>query len=136
MLTPATIVLKNGKDHSLRRRHPWVFSGAIARLRGDAGEGDAARVEAADGELLGVGHFSGGGSIAVRMLDFGTESELPTPDFWCGSCGNAYAVAPAPGPRPARPIPTCSAWCTPRATACPASSSTCTATWPWCRPTA
>ncbi|MGI4884023.1 MAG: class I SAM-dependent rRNA methyltransferase [Janthinobacterium lividum] len=92
MLSPATIVLKNGKDHSLRRRHPWVFSGAIARLRGDAGEGDAVRVEAADGELLGVGHFSGGGSIAVRMLDFGSEAALPTPDFWVRKLGNAYQL--------------------------------------------
>ncbi|OGX84863.1 class I SAM-dependent rRNA methyltransferase [Hymenobacter coccineus] len=92
MLTPATIVLKNGKDHSLRRRHPWVFSGAIARLKGEAGEGDAVRVEAADGELLGMGHFSGGGSIAVRMLDFGTEAELPTPDFWVRKLSNAYQL--------------------------------------------
>ncbi|MFD1467467.1 class I SAM-dependent rRNA methyltransferase [Hymenobacter caeli] len=92
MLTPATIVLKNGKDHSLRRRHPWVFSGAIGRFRGEAGEGDAVRVEAADGELLGVGHFSGGGSIAVRMLDFGPEAALPTPDFWVRKLGNAYQL--------------------------------------------
>lgn len=76
----------------MRRRHPWVFSGAIGRFRGEAGEGDAVRVEAADGELLGVGHFSGGGSIAVRMLDFGPEAALPTPDFWVRKLGNAYQL--------------------------------------------
>ena len=89
---PVTLVLKNGKDHSLRRRHPWVFSGAIARLQGEANEGDAVRVQAADGELLGVGHFSGGGSIAVRMLDFGPDAALPTPDFWVRKLQNAYQL--------------------------------------------
>ena len=92
MPNPATIVLKNGKDHSLRRRHPWVFSGAIARVKGDAYEGDPVRVEAIDGELLGVGHFSGGGSIAVRMLDFGPAATLPTAAFWAARLGNAYQL--------------------------------------------
>ncbi|WP_375416853.1 class I SAM-dependent rRNA methyltransferase [uncultured Hymenobacter sp.] len=92
MPTPATIVLKNGKDHSLRRRHPWVFSGAIARLAGEAEEGDAVRVQASDGELLGVGHFSGGGSIAVRMLDFGSAAQLPDAGFWEQKLGEAYRL--------------------------------------------
>jgi 23S rRNA (cytosine1962-C5)-methyltransferase len=89
---PATIVLKNGKDHSLRRRHPWVFSGAIARVQGEPAEGAAVRVETQAGELLGVGHYSGSGSIAVRMLDFGPEAELPTADFWVKRLANAYAL--------------------------------------------
>ena len=92
MLNPATIVLKNGKDHSLRRRHPWVFSGAIARVKGETAEGDPVRVEAIDGELLGVGHFSGGGSIAVRMLDFGQQAVLPSAGFWQAKLGNAYQL--------------------------------------------
>jgi 23S rRNA (cytosine1962-C5)-methyltransferase len=92
MLNSTTIVLKNGKDHSLRRRHPWVFSGAIARVKGDPQEGDPVRVEASDGELLGVGHFSGGGSIAVRMLDFGLQAALPTAEFWAKKLGDAYQL--------------------------------------------
>ena len=92
MTQPATIVLKNGKDHSLRRRHPWVFSGAIARHKGELREGEAVRVEAIDGELLGVGHYSGGGSIAVRMLDFGSEASLPTPAFWEKRLRDAYQL--------------------------------------------
>ncbi|MDO7875115.1 class I SAM-dependent rRNA methyltransferase [Hymenobacter sp. ASUV-10] len=92
MSQAATIVLKNGKDHSLRRRHPWVFSGAIARAKGELAEGDAVRVEAIDGELLGVGHYSGGGSIAVRMLDFGSEATLPTPEFWEKRLRDAYQL--------------------------------------------
>jgi 23S rRNA (cytosine1962-C5)-methyltransferase len=51
---PATILLKNGKDHSLRRRHPWVFSGAIARMQGEPTEGEAVRVETQAGEVLGL----------------------------------------------------------------------------------
>ncbi len=92
MLQPATLVLKNGKDHSLRRRHPWVFSGAIARQQGELSEGATVRVEAADGELLGIGHYSGGGSIAVRMLDFGPGAMLPTAAFWEKRLGEAYQL--------------------------------------------
>lgn len=92
MSQAATIVLKNGKDHSLRRRHPWVFSGAIARAKGELAEGDAVRVEAIDGELLGVGHYSGGGSIAVRMLAFGPEASLPTAGFWEKRLRDAYQL--------------------------------------------
>ena len=87
-----TIVLKNGKDHSLRRRHPWVFSGAIARVLGEPREGEAVRVETQAGELLGVGHYSGTGSIAVRMLNFGPAAELPTPAFWAEKLANAYQL--------------------------------------------
>ncbi len=63
-----TIVLKRGKEESLLRFHPWVFSGAIASLPEGIEEGETVRVEAADGRLLGVGHYEVG-SIAVRMLD-------------------------------------------------------------------
>ncbi len=89
---PATIVLKPGKDQSPRRRHPWVFSGAIAKLKGEAKEGDAVRVEAANGELLGTGHFSPGGSIAVRLFDFGPAAQLPSPAFWEMRLRNAYQL--------------------------------------------
>jgi len=62
-----TIKLKKGKEESAKRRHPWVFSGAIASISGNLHAGEWARVEAADGTLLGCGHYSKG-SIAVRML--------------------------------------------------------------------
>lgn len=101
----ATVVLKPGKDQSPRRRHPWVFSGAIARVQGEAREGDAVRVEAADGELLGTGHFSPGGSIAVRLFDFGPGAQLASPAFWELRLRNAYQLRQrlglAPTGRPA-----------------------------------
>ena len=62
-----TITLKRGKEESLLRFHPWVFSGAIANLPKETEEGDTVRVEASDGRLLGIGHYEIG-SIAVRML--------------------------------------------------------------------
>ena len=68
-MTYKKIILKRGKEESLQRFHPWVFSGAIAR--GDDGieEGDLVTVYAHDGTLIGNGHYQIG-SIAVRMLTF------------------------------------------------------------------
>lgn len=63
------IQLKPGKDQSLERFHPWVFSGAIARMADGIEEGDVVRVITADGRCVGVGHYQIG-SIAVRMLAF------------------------------------------------------------------
>lgn len=63
------IYLKKGKDESLRRFHPWVFSGAIYRTEGDLQEGDVVRVFAADNSFIALGHWQIG-SIAVRVLSF------------------------------------------------------------------
>ena len=63
------ILLKRGKEDSLRRFHPWVFSGAIARLDDGIEEGDVVDVCTNDGKLIAVGHYQIG-SIAVRVLDF------------------------------------------------------------------
>ena len=79
-MAAARIILKKGRDESLRRFHPWVFSGAVARLEGDEpAEGDVVSVYSAAGECLGCGHYQVG-SITVRMLAFGTAALLP--DFW------------------------------------------------------
>ena len=91
-----TIILKPHKEESLKRFHPWVFSGAIARVLLDAShtasapeEGELVRVESAQGETLGVGHWQVG-SIAVRILAFGVQ-ELPA-DFWEQRIRAAYRV--------------------------------------------
>ncbi|MCH5346326.1 MAG: class I SAM-dependent rRNA methyltransferase [Muribaculaceae bacterium] len=62
-----TVKLKRGKEDSLLRFHPWVFSGAIDTIDDSIEEGDTVAVTAADGRLLGIGHFQIG-SIAVRIL--------------------------------------------------------------------
>ncbi len=66
------IVLKPKKDESLRRFHPWVFSGAIVPTAVMPAEGEVVRVLAADGSFLGVGHYQAG-SISVRILSFRDE---------------------------------------------------------------
>ncbi|MDE7026088.1 MAG: class I SAM-dependent rRNA methyltransferase [Paramuribaculum sp.] len=67
-----TVKLKRGKEESLLRFHPWVFSGAIDSLPEEIEEGDIVNVVASDGTMLGVGHYQIG-SIAVRMLSSDTE---------------------------------------------------------------
>lgn len=66
------IILKRGKDESIGRRHPWVFSGAIASLPPEIEEGDWVEVKSHDGRLLGKGHYQVG-SITVRLMTFGDE---------------------------------------------------------------
>ena len=73
------IVLKSGKDQSLKRFHPWVFSGAIKKIYGNVNEGDLVSVYSNKDEFLGIGHFQIG-SIAVRIISF-TETE-PNYNFW------------------------------------------------------
>ena len=96
-----TVILKPKKEESLRRFHPWVFSGAIARVlldashKGDAPvEGELVCVRSSANEILGIGHWQVG-SIAVRILAFGVE-QLPS-EFWCERIRAAYKVREAIG---------------------------------------
>lgn len=73
------IILKRGRDESLRRFHPWVFSGAIAQIQGSPAEGDMVAVYSSEGEYLAAGHYQIG-SIAVRVLSF--DDDPLAPDFW------------------------------------------------------
>lgn len=84
-----TIKLRKGKEESLLRHHPWVFSGAIASLPDGLEEGDLVRVESFGGENIGVGHWQIG-SIAVRMLAFG-DKELPD-DYFPSRLLNAWKL--------------------------------------------
>ena len=68
-----TLRLRRGKEESLDRFHPWVFSGALTSMPDDIDEGDLVYVETADGRRIGTGHFQIG-SIAVRMLTFSDEA--------------------------------------------------------------
>ena len=84
--------LRRGKEESLDRFHPWVFSGALTEMPGeDSGieEGDIVRVAASDGRIIGVGHFQIG-SIAVRMLDF--ADSIVDSDFFASRLALAYAL--------------------------------------------
>ena len=63
------LYLKPGKEESLKRFHPWVFSGAIARIEGEPEEGEIVDVYTSKKEFIACGHFQIG-SIAVRVLSF------------------------------------------------------------------
>ena len=89
------IILKKGRDESLRRFHPWVFSGAVAQIVGQPSEGDVVGVFTHDGSFLAYGHYQVG-SIAVRILSFSGEDVL-SPDFWVNMIGRALRVRQATG---------------------------------------
>ena len=88
------IVLKKGREESLRRFHPWVFSGAIAQIQGSPAEGDIVAVHAFDGSFLAYGHYQVG-SIAVRVLSF--DADVLAPDFWEVMLSRALQVRVACG---------------------------------------
>lgn len=67
------VYLKPGKEESLKRFHPWVFSGAIARVEGEPEEGEVVDVYTSQKEFIACGHFQVG-SIAVRVLSFRQEN--------------------------------------------------------------
>ena len=84
-----TVHLKKGKEESLGRFHPWVFSGAIHHIDGRPEEGDVVRVVSADGKFLAVGHIQIG-SIAVRVLSF--DDITIDRSFWKQRLSAAYGV--------------------------------------------
>ncbi len=81
------VTLKSGKDQSLKRFHPWVFSGAIKKIYGQVSEGDLVSVYSNKDEFLGTGHYQIG-SIAVRMVSF--DDIVPDFDFWRGKIQKAW----------------------------------------------
>lgn len=81
------IYLKSGKEESLKRFHPWVFSGAIARIEGEPEEGEIVDVYTSKKEFIARGHFQIG-SIAIRVLTF--QQENIDHDFWKHKLEVAY----------------------------------------------
>lgn len=109
-----TVILKPRKEESIRRFHPWVFSGAIERIQLDRNhpksepeEGELVLVLSHDRQPLGVGHW-GVGSIAVRILEFGVSTLSDT--FYHDRIAAAYRVREqlglnTPQPTALRPQP-------------------------------
>lgn len=88
------IVLKKGRDESLKRFHPWIFSGAIAQIQGSVEEGDLVPVYSSEGQYLACGHYQKS-TIAVRILSF--DDDPLSPDFWKSRLASAIAVREASG---------------------------------------
>ena len=82
-----TLVLAKGKEESLKRYHPWVFSGALSSVGDNIVDGDWVSVANHKKKTLGFGHFHSG-TIAVRILHF-NEKE-PTENFWFEKIKTAY----------------------------------------------
>jgi len=87
--TSKSVVLKRGKEDSLLRRHPWIFSGALMEKDGALQEGDSVRVLDSKGSFLAAGHWQNG-SIAVRVLSF--EDEPLNGQFWYDRIRDAAAL--------------------------------------------
>lgn len=83
------VYLKRGKESSLLRFHPWVFSGAIQHIDGQPEEGEIVRVLDAQGNFLAVGHYQIG-SITVRVLSF--KDLVIGTDFWNERIHEAFVM--------------------------------------------
>lgn len=86
---PKSVILKRGKEESLLRFHPWIFSGAIADIKGSPDEGDIVDVYTHEGKWITVGHIQVG-SIAVRVLSF--RQEPIDADFWYNRLNVAFEM--------------------------------------------
>ena len=82
------VILKKGKEKSIQRRHPWVFSGAVYAVTQELNDGEMVDVVDSDNNHLGTGYFSDKGSIVVRILTFGTEIFSET--FWKDKLQSAW----------------------------------------------
>lgn len=81
------IIVKSGKDQSLRRLHPWLFSGAIKKMYGTPRDGDLVKVYDNKNEFLALGHYQIG-SIAVRVISF--KDLVPDENFWMEKIRSIY----------------------------------------------
>ena len=91
----ATVYLHPGKDKPVRQRHPWIFSGAVARVEGQPGPGDLVDVADARGEWLARGYYNARSQIIVRLLTW-QRDEVPAgladAEFWRSRLAAAAAA--------------------------------------------
>lgn|SRR5574344_787706 len=83
------ITLKAKKEESIKRFHPWIFSGAIAKKEDNISEGDILKIYSNNNEFLAIGHYQVG-SIAIRIFSF--EDTTIDYDFWKNKIENAYRL--------------------------------------------
>ncbi len=87
-----SLILKPGREKSLLRRHPWIFSGAVARLDGDPASGATVDVLAANGQFLARAAYSPSSQIRARVWTF-DPSEQVDADFFRKRIGSAIMRA-------------------------------------------
>jgi len=86
-----TVWLKKGRERSVLRRHPWVFSGAVARVEGNPADGEVVEVRSAEGQWLARGTFSRRSQIVVRLLTWDPDETIDA-SFWRRRLGRAIAA--------------------------------------------
>jgi 23S rRNA (cytosine1962-C5)-methyltransferase len=84
----AKVILKSGKEKSIQRRHPWIFSGAVYGVSREINDGEMVDVVDSKNQHLGTGYFSDKGSIVVRILTFGDETF--SENFWATKLQSAW----------------------------------------------
>ncbi len=112
---PAVLRLKPGREKSLLRRHPWVFSGALDRVLGDPADGDTVRILSAAGDFLAWGAYSQGSQIRARVWSWDEHERIDEtffaarlgaaiaarraflPEFWCAEELNSEEKGRVPG---------------------------------------
>lgn len=82
------VILKSGKEKSIQRRHPWIFSGAVYGVSREINDGEMVDVVDSKNNHLGTGYFSDKGSIVVRILTFGDETF--SENFWKDKLQSAW----------------------------------------------
>ena len=90
----ARLILKPGRQKSLLRRHPWIFSGAVQRIEGDPGSGETIEVRASTGASLGWAAYSPASQIVARVWDF-NETTCIDADFFRGRLQRAVEMRDA-----------------------------------------
>ena len=110
-----TVILRPGRERSLHRRHPWIFSGGVGHVAGDPAPGDTVVVQSVDRTVLGLGAYSPASQIRVRMWTFDADTEVDD-EF----VHDRIVAAAARARRRCSPAaPTRPDWCSARPTACP-----------------
>lgn len=84
------VILKSGKEKSIQRRHPWIFSGAVYGVSREINDGEMVDVVDSKNNHLGTGYFSDKGSIVVRILTFGDETF--SENFWNEKLQSAWEL--------------------------------------------
>lgn len=82
------VILKSGKEKSIQRRHPWIFSGAVYGVSREINDGEMVDVVDSKNQHLGTGYFSDKGSIVVRILTFAEETF--SENFWATKLQSAW----------------------------------------------
>lgn len=83
------LILHNNKTQAVKRKHPWVFSGAVKRKDGNPNQGDVVEIFSESGEYLGIGHF-GTGSVSARLFSFDRITSLE--ELWTKKIMEAFTL--------------------------------------------